>query len=217
MSSACSTPGQSHVNMTDNEAARVAAARAGNVLCFEELVRRNQARIFRLAFQIMGNQEDAEDAMQEAFIKAYRHINQFRGDSLFSTWLTRIAVNEALMKLRKRQPHQLSLDESPDTIENLILRDVEAWEPTPEQRYAQTELREIISKAIGELDPAYRVVFLLRDVESLSTEETAQLLELSVPAVKSRLLRGRLQMRSNLNRYFKQTSLEGVRLHRSAS
>ncbi len=169
MSSACFTPNQSYADVIDNEAARVAAAKAGDVLCFEELVRRNQARILRLALHITGNQEDAEDAMQETFIQAYRHINQFRGDSLFFTWLTRIAVNEALMKLRKRQPHQLSLDESPDTMEDLMPREVEAWEPTPEQRYAQTELREIISKAIGELGPAYRVVFLLRDVESLSS------------------------------------------------
>ncbi len=207
MNSACSTPNQSYADVIDNQAAWVAAARAGNVLCFEELVRRNQARIFRLALHITRNQEDAEDAMQEAFIKAYRHINQFRGDSLFSTWLTRIAVNEALQKLRKRQPHQLSLDESPDTIEDLMPREVEAWEPTPEQRYARTELREIISKAIGELAPAYRIVFLLRDVESLSTEETAQLLGLSVSAVKSRLLRGRLKMRASLDEYFRPTSL----------
>ncbi len=210
MNLACSTSSQSYTDVIDNEAAWVAAAKAGDVSCFEELVRRNEARIFRLAFQITGNQEDAEDAMQEAFIKAYRHINQFRGDSLFSTWLTRIAVNEALQKLRKRQPHQLSLDESPDTIENPMPREVEAWEPTPEQRYARTELREIISKAIGELGGAYRVVFLLRDVESLSTKETAQLLGLSVSAVKSRLLRARLMLRSKLDKYFRKSALSCI-------
>jgi RNA polymerase sigma-70 factor (ECF subfamily) len=193
--------------MVDTEAARVAAAKAGDVSCFEELVRHNEARIFRLALHITGNQEDAEDVMQEAFIQAYRYLDKFRGESLFSTWLTRIAVNEALLELRKRQPHQLSLDDSPDTIEKLLPCRVEPWEPTPEQRYAQTELREIISKAIGELDPAYRIVFLLRDVEGLSSEETAQLLGLSVSAVKSRLLRGRLKMRASLDKYFRPTSL----------
>ncbi len=207
MSSACSTFGHSQLNGIDAETAKVAAAKAGDASCFEELVRCNEARIFRLALQITRNREDAEDAMQEAFIKAYRHINQFRGDSLFSTWLTRIAVNEALLKLRKRWPDHLSLDDSPDTIENLMPREVEAWEPTPEQRYARTELREIISKAIGELRPAYRIVFLLRDVESLSSEETAELLGLSVSAVKSRLLRGRLKMRASLDEYFRPTSL----------
>jgi RNA polymerase sigma-70 factor (ECF subfamily) len=194
------------MNMADSEAAWVAAARAGNILSFEELVRRNQARIFRLALHMTGNQEDAEDVMQGAFIQAYRHISHFRGDSFFSTWLTRIAVNEALQKLRKWQPHQFSLDESPDAIE--------AWEPTPEQRYAQTELREIISKAVGALGPAYRIVFLLRDVEGLSGEETAQLLGLSVSAVKSRLLRARLKMRARLDKYFRPTSLPSRALRR---
>jgi len=189
--------------MMDSEAACVAAARAGNVSCFDELVRRNQARIFRLALHITGHQEDAEDAMQEAFIKAYRHIGQFRGDSLFSTWLTRIAVNEALQKLRKRQPNRVALEAPIETGDDLMPRQVEGWGSTPEQRYAQTELRQIISEAINKLDPAYRIVFLLRDVESLASEETAQLLGLSVPAVKSRLLRARLKMRASLDKYFR--------------
>ena len=200
MSSACSTFGHSQVKGIDTETAKVAAAKAGDASCFEELVRCNEARIFRLALQITGNQEDAEDAMQGAFIKAYQHISQLRGDSLFSTWLTRIAVNEALLQVRSRRPHQLSLDDSPDMIESLMPRDIQPWEPTPEQRYAQTELREIISKAIGELRPAYRVVFLLRDVEGLSSVETAHSLGLSVPAVKSQLLCARLMLRSALDK-----------------
>lgn len=206
MSSACCTFSQSQVNMIDSEASWVAAAKAGDVSCFEELVRRNQARIFRLALRITGNQEDAEDAMQGAFIKAYQHISQFRGDSLFSTWVTRIAVNEALLQVRSRRPHQLSLDDSPDMIESLVPRDIQPWEPTPEQRYAQTELREIISKAIEKLGSKYRLVFVLRDMEKFSTEETAQLLGLSVSAVKSRLLRARLMLRSALDKYFRKSS-----------
>lgn len=205
MISPCSTPGQSQVNRCDTDAAWVAAAKAGDVSCFEELVRYNQARIFRLALHITENQEDAEDVLQESLMKAYRHLDNFRGDSRFSTWLTRIALNEALLKLCKRHPHQLSLDDSPDAIEALLPRGANEWEPTPEQRYAQTELREIISRAIGELPPAYRVVFLLRDLEGLSAEETAQWLGLSVPAVKSRLLRARLMLRSELDSYFRKS------------
>jgi RNA polymerase sigma-70 factor, ECF subfamily len=208
LSSACSTLIESRATIIATEAPTVAAAKAGDASCFEELVRRNKAKVFRLALGITGNQEDAEDAMQEAFIKAYQHLGKFRGDSLFSTWLTRIAVNEALQKLRKRRPHQISLDDSPDTIESLVPGDIQPWEPSPEQRYAQTELREIISKVIGELRPAYRVVLLLRDVEGLSSVETAQSLGLSVPAVKTRLLRGRLMLRSKLDKYFRKGPLD---------
>lgn len=203
MNAAFSRLNQGPLNRTDYDPVWVAAAKAGYVLCFEELVRRNEARIFRLALHITANQEDAEDVMQETFVKAYQHLGEFRGDSLFSTWLTRIAVNQALHNLRKRQPRQVSLDESPDTIENLIPSDVQGWERTPEQRYAQTELQQIISEAIGRLAPAYRVVFVLRDVEGLSSQETAQLLGLSVPAVKSRLLRARFKMRASLDKYFR--------------
>jgi len=197
------------VSPTDNEAAWVAAARAGNVLCFEELVRRNQSRIFRLALGITGRREDAEDAVQEAFIKAYRHICHFRGDSLFSTWLTSIAMNEALLKLRKRNRHELALCQSQDAIEDRMPREVEAGEPTPEQRCAQAELWQIVSEAISKLEPGYRVVFLLRDVAGCSSEETGQVLGLSVPAVKSRLLRARLKLRASLDEHFRPPSSPG--------
>jgi RNA polymerase sigma-70 factor (ECF subfamily) len=188
----------------DDESALVAAAKAGDVSAFETLVSRYERKIFRLTQNITQNREDAEDAMQEAFLKAYEHLDNFEGNSRFYTWLVRIAVNQALMKLRKRRPNQISLDEEIETGEDSIPREVEDWGPSPEQRYAQTELSGILSQVIGELDPSFRTVFQLRDIDEMSTEETAEALGLSVPAVKSRLLRARLKLRQKLNRYFKQ-------------
>jgi RNA polymerase sigma-70 factor, ECF subfamily len=164
-----------------------------------------ERKIFRLTQNITQNREDAEDAMQESFLKAFEHLGEFQGNSRFYTWLVRIAVNQALMKLRKRRPNQVSLDEDVDTGEDTIPRDVEDWGPSPEDRYEQSELSGILSQVIGELDPSFRIVFQLRDIEELSTEETAEALGLSVPAVKSRLLRARLKLRQKLNRYFRRS------------
>jgi RNA polymerase sigma-70 factor (ECF subfamily) len=187
----------------DDEPLLVAAARAGDVSAFETLVDRYERKIFRLTQNITQNREDAEDAMQEAFLKAYEHLRDFQEKSRFYTWLVRIAVNQALMKLRKRRPGVVSLDEEVSVGEETVPREVQDWGPSPEQRFAQTELRDILSKVVGELDPPFRIVFQLRDIEELSTEETAEALGLSVPAVKSRLLRARLRLRESLNRYFK--------------
>ncbi|MDR3722077.1 MAG: sigma-70 family RNA polymerase sigma factor [Candidatus Acidoferrales bacterium] len=187
----------------DDESALVAAAKAGDISAFETLVGRYERKIFRLTQNITQNREDAEDAMQEAFLKAFEHLQSFEGNSRFYTWLVRIAVNQALMKLRKRRPNVVSLDEEIDTGEDLVPREVEDWGPSPADRYAQTELSEILTKVIGELDPPFRIVFQLRDIEELSTEETADALGLSVPAVKSRLLRARLKLRQTLNQYFR--------------
>ena len=181
----------------------VAAAKAGDIPAFETLVGRYERKIFRLTQNITQNREDAEDAMQEAFLKAFQHLGEFQGNSRFYTWLVRIAVNQALMKLRKRRPNVVSLDEELDTGEDMMPREVEDWGPSPEQRYEQTELSGILSNMIGELDPQFRVVFQLRDIEELSTEETAEALGLSVPAVKSRLLRARLKLRQKLNQHFR--------------
>ena len=186
-----------------DEAALVSAAKAGDVSAFEELVNRYETKIFRLGMNITQNREDAEDVMQDAFLKSYQSLNRFQGDSRFYTWLVRIAINEALMKLRKRRPNQFSLDEPVAGEEEPVFRELKDWGPSPEQRFAQTELNEILSRVIGELEPIYRVVFLLRDVEEISTEETAQILGISVAAVKSRLLRARLQLREKLDKYFR--------------
>jgi len=180
----------------------VAAAKAGDLSAFETLVSRYERKIFRLTQNITQNREDAEDAMQEAFLKAFEHLAEFEGNSRFYTWLVRIAVNQALMKLRRRRPNVVSLDDEIDTGEDMMPRDVEDWGPSPIERYEQTELSGILSRVISELDPPFRIVFQLRDIEQLSTEETAEALGLSVPAVKSRLLRARLKLRQRLNPYF---------------
>jgi RNA polymerase sigma-70 factor (ECF subfamily) len=187
----------------DDESALVASAKAGDISSFETLVGRYERKIFRLAQNITQNREDAEDAMQESFLKAYEHLGEFQGNSRFYTWLVRIAVNQALMKLRRRRPNVVSLDQEVDTGEDMMPREVEDWGPSPEERYGQTELSGILGKVIGELDPPFRIVFQLRDIEELSTEETAEALGLSVPAVKSRLLRARLKLREKLNQYFR--------------
>jgi RNA polymerase sigma-70 factor, ECF subfamily len=187
-----------------DELSLVQAAKKGDVGAFGELVKRYDRNVFRIALHITQNREDAEDVVQDAFLKAYENLEQFQGQSKFYTWLVRIAVNEALMKLRRRRPERMvSLDQEVQTEEDSMPREVADWSPNPEQLYNQAELRDILGKTIQGLPPGFRTVFVLRDVEGLSTEETAQALELSVPAVKSRLLRARLQLRERLNRYFK--------------
>jgi RNA polymerase sigma-70 factor (ECF subfamily) len=187
----------------EDEHLLVAAAKRGDAVAFEELVNRYERKIFRLTMNITRNREDAEDAMQDAFLKSYAHLKDFQEESRFYTWLVRIAANEALMRLRKRRPNQFSLDEPIEGDEDLIPHELQDWGPTPEQRFAQTEMHEILSEVIDNLEPDFRVVFVLRDIEELSTEETAKTLGISVPAVKSRLLRARLKLRQKLDRYFR--------------
>ena len=178
--------------------------RAGDVAAYDELVRKYERQVFRIAQHITQNREDAEDVMQDAFVKAFEKLDQFQGNSKFYTWLVRIAVNESLMRLRKRRTGRMvSIDEDLQTEEGSVPRDFADWAPDPEQNYNQSELAEILRKTIQGLPPGFRVVFVLRDVDGLSTEETAQTLGLSIPAVKSRLLRARLQLRERLSRYFK--------------
>jgi RNA polymerase sigma-70 factor (ECF subfamily) len=187
-----------------DESILVAQAREGYVGAFAELVRRYEGKIFRLAQHVTQNREDAEDVLQEAFMKAYEHLDQFKGDSKFYTWIVRIAVNQALMKLRRRKADKsVSLDEEIDTGEDTVVREIAAWGEDPEQRYTREELGGILETAVQSLEPPYRSVFVLRDVDELSTEETAEVLGLSIPAVKSRLLRARLQLREKLTRYFR--------------
>jgi RNA polymerase sigma-70 factor (ECF subfamily) len=179
-------------------------AREGDAAAFSTLLNRYESKIFRLAMNITQNREDAEDVLQEAFLKAYEHLDQFQGNSRFYTWIVRIAVNQALMKLRKRKTDRsVSLDEQIDTGEDTVVREIASWDPDPEQQFSQDELHTILTEAVDQLAPIYRAVFVLRDVDGLSTEETAEALDLSIPAVKSRLLRARLQLREKLTRFFK--------------
>jgi RNA polymerase sigma-70 factor, ECF subfamily len=189
---------------TGEELALVTAAREGDMHAFEQLIQKYDRNVFRIAQHITQNREDAEDVVQDAFLKAYQNLNKFQGNSKFYTWLVRIAVNEALMRLRKRKADKtVSMDEDVETDEGSMPREFADWSPNPEQQYGQAELGDILGKTIQGLPAGFRTVFVLRDVEGLSTEETAEMLGLSVPAVKSRLLRARLQLRERLNRYFK--------------
>jgi RNA polymerase sigma-70 factor (ECF subfamily) len=188
----------------EDEHLLVNAAKGGDVAAFEELVNRYESKILRLTKNITGNHEDAEDAMQDAFLKAYAHLDGFQQDSRFYTWLVRIAANEALMRLRKRRPGQLSLDEPIEGDADLMPRELEDWRPNPEREYAKAELQALLGEVIEKLEPEYRIVLVLRDIEELSTQETADALGLSVTNVKSRLLRARLKLREKLNRHFRQ-------------
>ncbi len=182
----------------------VEQAKRGDTSAFSELVNRYERNIYRLARHITQNEDDAEDVLQETFLKAFANLDQFQGHSKFYTWLVRIAVNESLMKLRRRKADRsVSLDEPVETGEDSMPREIAAWEENPEQKYSRAEMNAILSRAIDSLSPGFRTVFLLRDVEGFSTEETASALKLSIPAVKSRLLRARLQLREKLNRIFR--------------
>src|SRR5438046_4470800 len=161
-----------------DELTLVQAAKRGDVSAFEALVRRYDRNVCRIAQHITQNREDAEDVVQDAFFKAYSNLEQFQGQSKFYTWLVRIAVNEALMKLRRRRPERtVSLDEEVKTEEDSLPREVADWSPNPEQQYSQAELREILTRTIQGLPPGFRTVFVLSDVEGLSTEETAEALD----------------------------------------
>ena len=189
---------------TFDETALVERARTGDQQAFGELVNQYERKIYRLAMNITRNEEDAEDVLQEAFLKAYEHLDRFKGDSKFYTWIVRIAVNEALMKLRRRKGDRtVPLDEPLDTGEETMAREIAIWEDNPEQQYSKEEIQKILSDAVDSLKPDFRTVFTLRDIEEMSTEETAEVLGISVPAVKSRLLRARLALREKLTRQFK--------------
>jgi RNA polymerase sigma-70 factor (ECF subfamily) len=187
-----------------DESALVARAKAGDASAFSELVSHYERKIYRLAKNITRHDEDAEDVLQEAFLKAYEHLDRFEGNSKFYTWLVRIAVNEALMKLRKRKSDKtVPLDEPVDLGEEVMQREIAVWDDNPEQQYSGEEMKKILDDALESLKPDFRTVFTLRDIEELSTEETAETLGISVAAVKSRLLRARLALREKLTRQFK--------------
>jgi RNA polymerase sigma-70 factor, ECF subfamily len=181
----------------------VQASKNGNVAAFDQLVKRYDGKLFRIAQSVTHNREDSQDVVQETFLKAYQHLADFRGDSQFSTWLIRITLNQSLMKLRRlRRTKEVVLDEDFGTDEDVLPREVIDWAPNPEQLYGVSELRKLLIKTIEELRPIVRAVFVLQDLEGLSTDQTAEALNLSQSAVKSRLWRARLQLRERLNQYF---------------
>lgn len=176
--------------------------RAGDKAEFARLVEAYSGVIYRLAVKMLDNPQDAEDVLQETFIKAYKALPNFDGRSSPSTWLYRIATNEALMMLRKRKQPFVSIDEPLKTtsIEQEPLQ-ITDWCCLPEDELMSTEAQAYMTEAIDELPPNLRVVFLLRDIEGLSTRETAEVLDLSETAVKTRLSRARLRLREMLTGY----------------
>jgi RNA polymerase sigma-70 factor (ECF subfamily) len=191
--------------VANNDLELVHATKNGDVSAFEQLVKRYDRKLFRIAEGVTHNTEDAQDAVQEAFFKAFQNLDKFREESQFSTWLIRITVNESLMKLRKQpSTREVSLDDS-STDGNILPIEVTDWAPNPEQLYWAYELRAILLNALTEMPPILRIVFVIRDIEGLSIDQTAEVLNLSQVAVKARLWRARLHLRERLTKYFGET------------
>jgi RNA polymerase sigma-70 factor, ECF subfamily len=197
----------------DDDLALVHASQGGDVAAFEELVKRYDRRLLRIAQHMTDSADDAEGAVQAAFFKAYQKLNQFQGNAKFSTWLIHSIVSESLTKLRKRRTaKELSGDKGARVDDHDLPFDVADWAPNPAQLYRPSELRKILIESLQELGSGLRTVFVLREVEVLSTCETGEILGLNDAAVKSRLLRARLQLRERLSRYFRKPDGEPARI-----
>ncbi|MGQ9903077.1 MAG: RNA polymerase sigma factor [Anaerolineae bacterium] len=200
--------GQSGKSGNDRAEFSLAALQAGDRNEFARLVDRYSGPIYRLALRILGDAQDAEDALQETFLKAFRNLRDFEGRSSVSTWLYRIAANEAFMALRRRKPETVSVDEvqpTPEGEQEPI--QIVDWCCLPEDELLSSEARQHLDKAIDRLSPALKAVFLLRDIEGLSVRETAEALNLTEAAVKTRLLRARLNLREQLSAYYSERML----------
>ena len=176
----------------------------GERQAFAFLVRRHERRVYWFVQRMVENRADTEEILQETFLKALQHIGKFRGEAQFRTWLIQIAINESRMRRRKNRPGLYeSLDEQIQKNSEFRPRELTDWRPNPEERLAKQELASLLDRGIRSLPALYREVLLLRDVEHLSTEETAVVLGISIPATKTRLLRVRLMMREYLAPHFK--------------
>jgi len=192
-----------HENKVEAEGFSLKLLQGGNPEEFSRLVNMYSSKIYRLAIKMLNQQQDAEDVLQETFIKAYRGLKSFDGRSKLSTWLFRIATNEALMILRRKHPDFLSIDESLETEEGEQEPvQIVDWCCLPENEFLSEETRKLLDAAVQTLPESLRVVFLLRDINDLSTHETAEVLGLSDTAVKTRLSRARLRLREELSVYF---------------
>ena len=186
----------------DPDAEFVARVKAGDTDAFEELVRRHGRSVYRSLIGILGSAEEAEDSLQDAFLKAFQHLPEFEGRSRFSTWLVRIALNTGLQRLRGRKDFE-TLDEDSDEFRP---KRIQAWTENPEDLYSREELRRLVETEVMKLPAKYRVALMLRDLEELSTEEAANALGLTIPGLKARVLRGRLMLRESMVSYFAKTS-----------
>ena len=166
---------------------------------FGELVHRYESKVYSLALKMLRNPEDAEDVLQDTFLRAYRGIKSFQGNSTFSTWIYRITANSALMRLRRKHLPTVSIDDADEREAPINIAD---WAPGPVEQLLTQETQQAMNDAVQSLPPEFRQVFVLRDIEELSNSEVAEILDLSVAAVKSRLHRARLKVRDRLTPYF---------------
>jgi RNA polymerase sigma-70 factor, ECF subfamily len=199
-------------SVVQEDAALVAGAKTGDGRAFELLVQRHERKIFALAHRMTRNREDAEDVVQQSFQKAFIHLKKFDGDSLFSTWLTRIAINEALVLLRRRRgTREVPIAESNSEHETPLPLDIPDGAPNPEDSCLRREQERILSAAVNELTPGMRKAIELRELGELSTGETAEVMGLSVSAVKARVFHGRRKLRQTLKLYVESTRKYGAR------
>jgi RNA polymerase sigma-70 factor (ECF subfamily) len=190
----------------DADAAFVTKVRDGDSDAFEELVTRHERRVYRTLVSITGDAEEAQDAMQDTFLKAFQNIGNFQGRSKFSTWLLAIATNVGIQRLRERRRFGRIEEHGPEAEEEFRPRHVRPWADDPEQLYSQAERRGLVESALLTLPPKYRVVLVLRDLEQLSGEETAAALGLGIAAMKARLFRARMMLRESLSPHFASTA-----------
>ncbi len=195
----------------DSDGALVAATKRGDTQAFEELVIRHKQRVLAVAQRITNNREDAEDVAQESFHKAFLHLDAFQEKSRFSTWLTRIAMNEAFMLLRRRRGVVEVLPENPDDGMEPSSEAFVDQSPNPEESCSQRERRQLLTDAINRLGPTIRTAILLRDIEERSIKETAQILGTSITAVKARIFQGRRKLRDSVHRGLLRGVYENVR------
>jgi RNA polymerase sigma-70 factor (ECF subfamily) len=189
----------------DEDAYLVEAVKSGNHDAFEALVGRYDRKLLRIAQQITHNLDDAQEVVQETFLKMFRKLDKFRGDAKFSTWLFRIAVNQSLMRVRKQRSKQAAAECSINVEEEgKAPIDFSDWRPNPEEEYQTSELRELLTGALQALRPTLRIAFILHDIEGHSLQEAAETMGISLAAAKTRSLRARLQLREQLSAYFKQ-------------
>jgi RNA polymerase sigma-70 factor (ECF subfamily) len=182
-----------------NDEELVQRAQQDDERAFGELVRRYEHKVYSLALRMVRNPEDAEDVLQDTFLRAFRGIKSFKGNSTFSTWIYRIAANSALMRLRKKQLPTVSIEDASEREAPIAIAD---WKPGPVEQLLTQETFRAMEDAVDSLPAEFRQVFILRDVEELSNAEVAEILDLSVAAVKSRLHRARLRVRNHLVSFF---------------
>jgi len=185
-------------HFVDADAALVSPLRAGDTSAFEVLVRRHQGRLFRVALKITNNREDAEDAVQDAFLNAFKHLGNFRGDSQLITWLTSITINQALMAMRAKPRKAISLDEGRKTEGGAIAYEIPAGGHSPEQLCSQREFERLLFARTAGMSKLLRQVWQLHTVEDLADKEIAQVLRLTLTTVKSRLFRARRELRKRM-------------------